>query len=283
MKPFFVRDVRGPHVPPVVLASPHSGRDYPPGFLAALTVGVDVLRRAEDRMVDHIVTPIARRFDWPMIAAKWGRTYVDLNRDPADLDPAIISGVPPRPSNARIRAGLGVLPRIAVPGVAIYSDRIGLAEAEARLRHVHGPYHAALGALLTRARDANGYAILIDCHSMPSLPRNGGRPVDIVLGDLNGDSADGDLVGALETALAPRFRTVRNKPYAGGFTTRHHGTRQTGVHAVQLEIDRALYLDRKTMNFSDRAEHMISGLSQAFEAFKRYLDESAAPMAIAAE
>ena len=235
--------------PPVVLASPHSGRDYPEAFLAASIADLAALRRAEDAHVDDLVRPVARKLGLPLLSAHWGRTFVDLNRAADELDPTIVEGAPARQPSARVRAGLGVLPRVATPGVPIYRQPITLAEARARIEDVHEPYHRALGALLAQARAANGIAILIDCHSMPSLPRKGGHEgAAFVLGDRHGVSADDVLVSAAERALARTRRCVRNRPYSGGHATQRHGRPAMATHAIQLETDRALYLRAGTVD-----------------------------------
>ncbi len=230
---------------PLVLASPHSGRDYPAAFLAATRLTLAQLRRAEDAFVAELLDDAAARHGVPLIAARYGRAWLDLNRDAAEVDPAMVvdplAAVPQQASD-RVAAGLGVIPRIAGHGLDIYAGRLRHAEIEARLTAVHAPYHATIAALLRSARAANGFAVLLDCHSMPTP--GSGSAAQIVIGDRFGTSADPGLVGAVERFFRTEgFRVARNTPYAGGYTTSHHGVPAHGIHAVQIEVDRALYMD----------------------------------------
>jgi N-formylglutamate deformylase len=233
-----------PGAGPLVLASPHSGRHYPSAFLAQSRLSLTQLRRAEDAWVDDLLRHAVRH--GPLLAARYGRAYLDLNRAADELDPAMIADpLPPRSSRSeRVEAGLGVLPRIAGHGLDIYGFRLRLAEAEARVEAVHRPYHDALGDLLAAARDRFGHAVLLDCHSMPTPPGAPGHVPQFVLGDLGGRAADAGLVEAVEAGLrADGWRVARNIPYAGGYTTARHGRPADGVHALQIEIDRAAYMD----------------------------------------
>lgn len=230
---------------PVVMTSPHSGQEFPPAFLAGSRLSTAQLRRAEDAFVDTLLDGVA---GVPVMRARFGRAFLDLNRGADELDPAMFDG---RLGVAvthgeRVMAGLGVLPRIAAQGLDIYRKRLPPAEAEARLAALHRPWHARIGALLARARARHGYAILIDCHSMPQPI--GVMPPQIVIGDRYGASAAPGLVDLIETHFAARgWRTARNRPYAGGYTTAFHADAPGGVHAVQIEIDRGLYMDVRTM------------------------------------
>lgn len=243
--PFRISGDAGAPPTPLVLASPHSGRDYPPSFLAQTRLAAHQLRRAEDAYVDELLIDAAAA-GAPLIAARYGRAFLDLNRAPRDLDQAMIAE--PLPGGAdlseRAAAGLGVVPRIAAHGLDIYATRLRLTDVEERVSAVHAPYHAALGRLVANARATHGYAILLDCHSMPTLPSGARAPAQIILGDLHGKSAAPALVAAIETQLtAGGFRVARNEPYAGGYTTAAHADPAGGVHVVQIEIDRALYMD----------------------------------------
>ncbi len=230
---------------PVVLASPHSGREYPPAFLAATRLTLAQLRRAEDAFVAELIEPAASAHGVPLLAARYGRSWLDLNRAAAEIDPAMVVDpldADPAQASERVAAGLGVIPRVAAQGLDIYAGRLRHAEIAARLGEVHAPYHAALANLLDTARAAHGFAVLLDCHSMPT-PTAGAAP-QVVLGDRFGTSADGGLVTAIERVFAAAgLRVARNAPYAGGYTTAHHGVPAEGIHAVQIEIDRALYMD----------------------------------------
>ncbi len=230
---------------PLVLASPHSGRDYPEAFLAQTRLAPPQLRRAEDAYVDDLLAD-AVAAGVPLIAARYGRAFLDLNRAADDLDQAMIAERLPEGESLseRAAAGLGVVPRIAAHGLDIYAARLRLTDVERRVADVHEPYHAALARLIDKARLAHGYAVLLDCHSMPSLPTGPRAPAQVVLGDLHGRSAAPALVAAIETQMtAAGFRVARNEPYAGGYTTAQHADPANGVHVVQIELDRALYMD----------------------------------------
>ena len=230
---------------PLVVASPHSGRVYPDHFLAQTRLTMAQLRRAEDAWVDHLLEPIVGTI--PFLAARYGRACLDLNRAENELDPAMIAD--PLPAGAtdvtdRVTSGLGIIPRIAAYGLDIYGARLRLSDVAARIESIHRPWHQALGSLVRAARDAHGHAILLDCHSMPTpSPGPGGR-AQVVIGDLHGRSASATIVDRIERSLlASGVRVARNTPYAGGYTTAHHADPANGVHVVQIEIDRALYMD----------------------------------------
>ena len=230
---------------PLVMASPHSGRDYPPAFLAASRLSLAQLRRAEDPFVDALLDDI---HGIPVMRARHGRAFLDLNRAEDELDPAMFDGPPPFAprSTDRVTAGLGVLPRVAAQGMDIYRRRLSPDEARLRLAALHRPWHARITELLARAQARHGHAILIDCHSMPQPA--GVLPPQIVLGDRHGSSASAALVGLIERHFrAAGWRVGRNIPYAGGHTTEFHGAPLAGVHAVQIEIDRGLYMDTQRL------------------------------------
>lgn len=230
---------------PIVLASPHSGREYPGAFLAQSRLTLGQLRRAEDAYVDELLGDAVAE-GVPLIAARYGRAYLDLNRDADEIDPAMIADpLPPSAGQAsdRVAAGLGVVPRIAAHGLDIYASRLRLAEVESRVGALHRPYHRGIDMLLDRALARHGYAVLLDCHSMPTPPGGPSSP-QFVLGDLHGQTAAPRLVDAIEATIAGAgFRVSRNAPYAGGYTTLHHADRARGVHVVQIEVDRSLYMD----------------------------------------
>lgn len=230
---------------PLVIASPHSGREYPPAFLAASRLSLAQLRRAEDAFVDKLLDGIE---GVPVLRARHGRAFLDLNRAEDELDPAMFDALAPLvPRHTdRVAAGLGVLPRVAAQGMDIYRRRIPGTEAEARLAALHRPWHARIAELLARAKARHGYAILLDCHSMPRPA--GTLPPQIVLGDRFGTSAAPELVDVMERHfVAAGWRVARNAPYAGGHTTEFHAAAAAGIHAVQIEIDRNLYMDTQRL------------------------------------
>lgn len=252
LQPYFLAD-------PVELAanavfnSPHSGRDYPESLLRGSRLTPHALRASEDALVDQLFSA-APALGAPLLAATAPRAWVDLNRGPSELDPALIDGVGAAGLNQRIAAGLGVIPRIVAEGTAIYDGKMTLAEAEARIDDVHRPYHAQLEALLRRAREQYGCAILFDCHSMPSdalrsAPRVRGRTPEIVLGDRFGAAASRAIMAETQQAFeAEGFIVARNAPFAGGYITQRYGRPSRGMHAIQIEIDRGLYLDRANLS-----------------------------------
>lgn len=251
-------DIVGDETPatPLVFASPHSGRFYPPAMLAASALDLDWLRRAEDALVDSLIAPAAGA-GATLILARYARAWVDLNRDPWELDPAMFSDALPAWAlnrSARVAAGLGAIARLAPEGREIYARKLTFAEAQARLEGVHRPYHQALDQLLVRARAIHGRAILIDWHSMPkaaartAVTARHGRGCDMVLGDRFGASCGQKLTLLVERELEGMgYRVARNAPYAGGYTTEHYGRPDHRVHALQIEISRALYLDETTL------------------------------------
>lgn len=236
----------------VVFASPHSARDYSLGFLAQSVLAPLVLRSSEDAFVDQLFD-YAPNAGAPLLLAGAPRAYVDLNRSAEELDPALIEGIPKRPHNPRVRSGLGVIPRVVANGKAIYSGKLPKTEAQRRIDQYWHPYHARLARLLEQSRARYGKAVLIDCHSMPhdavrqSLPAHMPSP-EIVIGDRYGAAADSTIVGEVETAFrGAGFRVARNTPFAGAYVTQHYGRPAAGCHAIQIEIDRSLYMNEATI------------------------------------
>jgi len=236
---------------PMVFASPHSGDRYPGDMGARVDLTPASLRSAEDALVDRLIAPAAEA-GVTVLSARVGRAYVDLNRGADELDPALIEGTAAAHGGPRAAAGYGVAARLAGDGAPLYDRRLSLAEVEGRLARVHAPYHAALDALMQAARDQHGAAVLVDWHSMPARAAGGGgratRPVDVVLGDRHGASCAGELTRCLRRLFeAEGLRVALNRPYAGGWCTRFWGRPDEGFHAVQVELNRALYLDEATL------------------------------------
>ncbi len=236
----------------VVFASPHSGRAYSRAFLEGTRLDEHAVRSSEDAYVDRLFDS-APEFGAPFLHAGAPRAFIDLNRSPDELDPALIEGVSPRGHNPRVASGLGVIPRVVANGRAIYSGKIPLHEARRRIEIWWRPYHAALGAELDAAQRMFGQAILIDCHSMPheameAVSMRGPRRPEIVLGDRFGAAADGGVVDRIEAVFsAAGLGVTRNTPFAGAYMTQAYGRPARGRHAVQIEIDRALYMDERTI------------------------------------
>lgn len=263
----------GPEHPatPVVLSVPHAGRAYSPALLKASRLPRSRLEILEDRLVDRLV--------WRAVAdgsvaivADTPRAEIDLNRDEREVDPATIFPSPLAAdvlASPRSRGGLGLVPtRIAGAG-AIWRQRIAATELERRISRIHRPYHAALAEALGRAHERFGIAILLDCHSMPPRGEGGGEPC-IVLGDRHGTSIAPELADAAETAVRKAgFSVARNAPYAGGHITARHGRPAEGLHAIQIEIDRAHYLEPRLRDPGpdfDRVARLIAAVARALAA-----------------
>jgi len=248
---------------PLVLTSPHSGRCYPPAFLAASRLDAVAIRRSEDSFVDELFG-CAPDLGVPLLAAAFPRAYCDVNREAWELDPAMFHDSLPDFVNAaspRVVAGLGTIARIVGTGEPIYRQKMLFAEAEARIAECWTPYHEALEALVQATVKKFGLCLVIDCHSMPSTPghRNSTRLPDVVLGDVHGTSCAPQMTGFIETKLSRLgLRVRRNDPYAGGYITRHYGRPLDNVHALQIEVLRALYMDEARFEKSAR----FAGLSE---------------------
>jgi N-formylglutamate amidohydrolase len=238
---------------PLVFNSPHSGRRYPDSFLVASRLDEQSIRRSEDSYVDELFLPAAAQ-GAPLLRAHFPRAWLDVNREPYELDPKMFAGELPAFANTRSPravSGLGTIPRIVSESEEIYAAPLPIAEVLARIEAVYRPYHRTLRDLMTRTQAQFGYAILVDCHSMPSAIR--GAPVrrrpDFVVGDRHGISCAAPLVDAAIASLgAAGFVVARNKPYAGGFITEHYGKPRQGFHALQVEVNRGLYMDEQTLD-----------------------------------
>lgn len=267
MTPPFRLDLPPERLSCAVFASPHSGRDYPAEFLARTVLDRRTVRSSEDAFVDELFAG-APRFGAPLLRALAPRAYVDLNRSADELDPALIEGVRALAMNPRVGSGLGVIPRVVANGRAIYHGKLALDEARARLTSVWHPYHRTLQQLLKDHLTLFGEAILIDCHSMPheaiesSGLRNVAKP-EVVLGDRFGASASPAVVEAVETVIRDAgLRVARNAPFAGAYVTQHYGRPSLHQHVIQLEIDRSLYMDEKTIEPNSRFEDTRNVLLQ---------------------
>lgn len=231
-----------------VFSSPHSGRDYLPALRQSTRLTLAQLRSSEDAFVDELFGA-APEAGAPLIAARLPRAWVDLNRAAEDLDPALIAGAGKRAQNPRIAAGLGVIPRVVGEGRAIIDGKLSLREAEERIESAWRPYHARLAGLIEESRTTFGTAVLFDCHSMPhdalnATPLTFGRRPNVILGDRFGASCDRWLTDEVAGIFGDAgFLVTRNTPFAGGYITQAYGRPQRGVHALQIEIDRRLYMD----------------------------------------
>jgi N-formylglutamate deformylase len=233
---------------PVLFNSPHSGSTYPRTFLGASRLDIATLRRSEDSFVDELITGVVA-CGFPLMRAHFPRCFVDVNREPYELDPRMFDGRLPSFANTRsmrVAGGLGTVARVVGDAQEIYDQRIPVDDALRRIESLYKPYHRALRRLFTRLHRDFGAAVLIDCHSMPSSAgHKDERPrPEFVLGDRYGTSCVGAVSETVEHTLRSLgYSASRNKPYAGGFITEHYGNPAAGLHAVQLEINRALYMD----------------------------------------
>src|SRR3984885_7099819 len=235
---------------PILFNSPHSGRVYPREFLLASRLDLATLRRSEDSFVDELIAGVVAR-GHPLVRAHFPRCYVDVNREPYELDPRMFDGRLPSFANTRsmrVAGGLGTVARVVGESQEIYGQRIPVEDAIRRIEGLYKPYHRALRRLMTRIHRDFGTAVLVDCHSMPSTagPKDERPRADIVIGDRYGTSCVGLVADVIEAILRERGYVVsRNKPYAGGFITEHYGNPAAGLHSVQLEVNRGLYMDER--------------------------------------
>jgi len=259
---------------PLVFSSPHSGNIYPRRFLAATRLSEGALRRSEDAFVDCLFSGVTS-LGAPLIRARFPRAYLDLNREPYELDPRMFEGPLPAFANTRslrVAGGLGTIARVAGQAQEIYGRKIPVSEALERIERIYKPYHARLRALLDRARRAFGIAVLMDCHSMPSQQRQPSkqfplsapsRRPDIVIGDRYGTSCAGELVNTIEYELRQAgYDVQRNKPYAGGFITEFYGNPSEECHALQIEVSRALYMDEAAITRREGFERLAADLTR---------------------
>ena len=258
---------------PLIFASPHSGRVYPAEMMAASALDSAEIRRSEDAFVDTLIAG-ASAHGAAVLTNRFARAFVDVNREPYELDPTMFEDELPDfaiARSARVAAGLGAIARIVADGQEIYTRKLTFAEAKDRIEAVHTPYHAALARLIAEAKAAFGVAVVIDWHSMPSAAGRQGpaRGADFVLGDRFGQACASVVTETVERVLRLRgYKVARNNPYAGGFTTEHYGKPADRVHALQIEIDRSLYLDEATLE-----------ATAGFETLKRDLDHLFAALA----
>lgn len=258
----------------VVFASPHSGAGYAPGFLAQTVLSAAQIRSSEDAFVDRLFAS-APDHGAPLLAAEVPRAYLDLNRAPDELDPAVIEGIARAPHNPRVSSGLGVIPRVVAGGRAIYRGKLPLAEAEARIAQFWHPYHHALRQIIETTHARFGRAVLIDCHSMPHEAiehhsRPGTQPPEVVLGDRFGAAAAPWVIAAVEHAFqAEGFRVARNAPFAGAFIAQSYGRPSGNRHVVQVEIDRSLYMNESAVEplpgfdaFARRMGRVVASLAE---------------------
>ena len=250
---------------PIIFNSPHSGSIYPHEFLNASRIDLVALRRSEDSFMDELIGDLSDR-GFPTVRVNFPRSYVDVNREPYELDPRMFNGRLPSFANTRsmrVAGGLGTIPRVVGDGQEIYRERLSVDDALGRIEALYKPYHRALRRLINKAHQAFGTVIVVDCHSMPSIgvSRDEPRRPDVVIGDRYGTSCATLLPDMVEeTMRALGYSVGRNKPYAGGFITERYGQPASGCHALQIEINRSLYMDEAHLSRGPRFEALAYDL-----------------------
>lgn len=262
---------------PFVFNSPHSGRVYPKSFIEQSRLDAHTIRASEDYYVDqlfHCVPDIGA----PLLKANFPRAWLDANREPYELDPKMFLGpLPPHVniSSLRVGGGLGTIPKIVAENVDIYQHRLPVQDGLDRIEHVYRPYHDALRQLISRTHANFGYSVLVDCHSMPSNIKMSGRDAraDFIIGDRYGSSADARLTQiAMLLLQSMGYKAVNNKPYAGGFITEHYGRPHKKLHAIQIEINRGIYVDEESFERKPHFDRLVTDLQLFSEQFMRYVE-----------
>ncbi|MFL9825066.1 N-formylglutamate amidohydrolase [Rhodoplanes sp. SY1] len=273
---------------PLVFNSPHSGCVYPRIFLETTRLDLATLRRSEDTFVDELFADVVAR-GYPLMRAFFPRCYVDVNREPYELDPRMFDGRLPSYANTRsmrVAGGLGTIARVVGDAQEIYGRRLPVDDALARIETLYKPYHRTLRRLLGRTQRDFGVAVLIDCHSMPSSagPRDERPRADVILGDRYGTSCSPIVSAAVETVLRDLGYVVgRNKPYAGGFITEHYGSPATGIHVLQFEINRGLYMDERRQTRTSSFERVIADIGVVVDRLSELSPDELKPCRAAAE
>lgn len=273
---------------PFIVNSPHSGRVYPASFLAQSRLTSEAIRKSEDCFVDELFSG-AVNLGAPLLSANFPRAYLDVNREPFELDPKMFIETLPAYTNSqsmRVSSGLGTVPRIVGDGMEIYRHRLPLSEALNRIETIYRPYHKRLRDLIVRTRANFGVAFLLDCHSMPASVRLGERGIrpDFIIGDRFGSSADREVTNTAFTMLHQLGFTVSlNKPYAGGFITEHYGRPTQGIHVLQIEVNRGLYLDEHSFQKTDGFAPLQTAINRFLVDLMRVFGADCGVMPIAAE
>jgi N-formylglutamate amidohydrolase len=259
---------------PLIVASPHSGSNYPVEFVAASRLDPLALRRSEDSFVDELFAA-APRLGAPLLSARFARAYLDVNREPYELDPTMFADPLPNFVNAvspRVRMGLGTIARIVANGEEIYADKLRFSDAQHRIEALYHPYHQTLHRLILETEALFGGYVLVDCHSMPSVAGSicGSGAADIVLGDCHGTTCAPAIREAARHFFAARgFAVAINAPYAGGYTTEHYGDPPRRRHALQVEINRALYMDERSYRRKPRFVRLVADLAELLQQLAR--------------
>jgi len=273
---------------PIIFNSPHSGSVYPAEFLDASRIDLAALRRSEDSFMDELIGGLSE-LGFPVVRVNFPRSYVDVNREPYELDPRMFSGRLPSFANTRsmrVAGGLGTIPRVVGDGQEIYRERLAVDDALARIEALYKPYHRALRRLINKAHQAFGTVVVVDCHSMPSVgvSRDEPRRPDVVIGDRYGTSCASLLPDMIEETMRGLGYSVgRNKPYAGGFITEHYGNPASGLHAIQLELNRAIYMDERRRERSQGFSRVAADFTVLADALATVPLDELGPFQAAAE
>jgi N-formylglutamate amidohydrolase len=288
LSPPFEIDEPGVWRAPIIFNSPHSGSVYPDEFLSASRIDLTALRRSEDSFMDQLIGGLSDR-GFPTVRVNFPRSYVDVNREPYELDPRMFSGRLPSFANTRsmrVAGGLGTIPRVVGDGQEIYRERISVDEALARIEAFYKPYHRALRRLINKTYQAFGTVIMVDCHSMPSIgvSRDEPRRPDVVIGDRYGTSCASVLADTVEETMKRLGYSVgRNKPYAGGFITEHYGNPASALHTIQLELNRAIYMDERRRERNARFAQVAGDFDSLADALAAVPLDKLGPFQAAAE
>ena len=279
---------------PLIASSPHSGAIYPEQFIRMTKLEPLALRRSEDAYMDQLLQPALQHSGAPMLRALFPRAYLDVNREPYELDPRMFETALPSHVNTRsirVAGGLGTIARVVADGQEIYHSRLPVAEAMMRIETFYLPYHDCLRKLLEQSLESFGHALLLDCHSMPSgaIPaetnaRGQKRSIDIVIGDRYGTSSHPIFVDLLQKNLTELGYLVRrNKPYAGGYITEYYGNPNLNCHAVQIEVNRALYMDERSLEPHNGFEKLKADLALVIGDLVKLMDSNLPDNRLAAE
>ena len=269
---------------PLLFASPHSGSDYPVDFVAGSRLDPVALRRSEDAFVDDLFTAAAE-YGAPLLRALFPRAFIDANREPFELDQGMFSDRLPdyvNTESSRVAAGLGTIAKVVSGGQNIYHGKLTFLEATERIDSYYRPYHKALETLIVEIKRKFGFCVVIDCHSMPSIggpldPDAGRGRGDFIIGDCFGTTCAPYISDAIERTISAFGYTVaHNKPFAGGFTTRHYGQPRDGVHTVQIEINRALYMDEVNIRKNHNFGRVVAQMTDVIAALTRLTSQDLA-------
>lgn len=275
---------------PVIFNSPHSGSNYRPELLQMSRLSACGLRKSEDCHVDELFMGCLDH-GVPLVRALCPRAWIDLNREPYEFDPRLFEDDLPgymNTSSPRVAGGLGTIPRIVAEGEEIYRGKLKLADALQRVESVYRPYHRMLQALVDESLAKTGMSLLIDCHSMPSTATHTAKmqrsDCSIVLGDRFGAACPPEITNFVEQLFQSEgLSVVRNTPYAGGFITHHYGTPRIGSYALQIEINRSIYMNETSFEPNAGFVPLRATLNRIICKLVEAVREFAAPLQQAAE